>query len=343
MENQTSETSILIRILRLIPLLALAVAIVSLLLSVASRKKELTCEFTGSTRLVAVSASGVPADVRMEYHGEPVQSLTKLSFLLRNTGAAAIKLEDVRDAARLSFPRSVQVLSAVAERTSPQSFDFSPKVTDGFHDVELNFQLLNSGDEAAFSVYIINSDAAMPRFVGRIVDVPRLVFVSNAGTESPGGSQVPKNHAVRNILHGSLVIVHSLIALVVILLAGVGVVSYIELRTWRRKWGAKFDQVVQEETRKLEDKKKREDALEIAGNKVYRAHDGETLTESALKSVREGHTYMFNVQLKEANIPIQPRAPVETLGGVITMLVGLSGIAALFVFTAYLAHLSLRG
>lgn len=121
-QAQPSSTGWFSRFLKIVPVLALLVTAIGLYLSVQARKKEISCEYIGSSRLVSITAGGIPSDVKMEYHGQPVQSLSKLGFVLRNTGSAAIKRDDVLEPIKLVFPPTVRILNSTVDGTSPQQF-----------------------------------------------------------------------------------------------------------------------------------------------------------------------------------------------------------------------------
>ncbi|HWQ91773.1 MAG TPA: hypothetical protein VN673_08880 [Clostridia bacterium] len=336
--NSEPAKSKLSRILQFIPVLAVVVTLTGILITIASRKKELTCEYTGSTRLVAVSSSGLPADVRMDYHGEPVNSLTRLSFVIKNSGAAAIKQEDVRDSVKLVFPANVRVLNAAIDSTAPQWFEFQPKALPDSRTVEFGFPLLNSGDEASISVYIINSEAATPDFRGRIVDVPRFVFVSRTSDDTAAAGQLLiSSHAVRLIIHWLLILVQGFIATVFASLAVMAVVTYIKFLPWRRKWGAKYGEIVT----KLEAEYRQRNAKRVSNFDDRFAEGAEH--DALMANWRSVPPNKLRQKLREANIPKHPDPMLESFFGTLAALIGFGGLAALFGFTAYLAHIALRG
>src|SRR6266436_9952160 len=75
----------------LIPTAGVTVAIISVLLSVASRKKELTCTLLNSTRLVSENLGGISPDMRVEFRGQPIYSLFLLTFGLQRDVSAAVR------------------------------------------------------------------------------------------------------------------------------------------------------------------------------------------------------------------------------------------------------------
>jgi hypothetical protein len=107
-----------------VPIVSVTIAAIALLTTVAARKKELTVTYLGSDKLVSVDAGGLQPGLRVEYEGQPVSSLLKMNFVLRNTGATAIKGEDIKEPLALAFSKEISLLNAVLERTNPSEFTF---------------------------------------------------------------------------------------------------------------------------------------------------------------------------------------------------------------------------
>jgi hypothetical protein len=335
------------RILQIVPLVALGVAIASFVLTVAARKKEITCEYLGSSRLVAVNSSGLPSDVKVEYNGQPVTSLTKLTFLIRNSGAAAIKREDVRDPLKLVFPTQVRVLNATTDRTSPQPFEFQSKVAADSQTVVFDFALLNAGDEANVSVYIINSDPVSPVFIGRIVDVPSLIFATRVDEPANTWSGVRLgSHAVRGTVRWILVLLQSIFALLFGGLTITAVVSYIQYLPWRRQWSGRYQEVVtaaREEFKRLHPRTVRNlnDLMSDSDDDLQ--FEFERATALEMRGIHSDRSQFIQEKLREAKIPAQPSPMFESLGGVIGFTISFGGMSAAFTLAAYLSFVSLRG
>jgi hypothetical protein len=135
-----------------ISLVGIAVAITAALLTIAARKKELTCTQVNSSRLVSENLGGIHPDLHVDFRGQTIFSLTKMTFTLRNTGAAAIKAGDVIESVRLQFPPTTKLMSATLERTFPPDSKFSIAALPESKQVVFDFPLLNAGDEIIFSV-----------------------------------------------------------------------------------------------------------------------------------------------------------------------------------------------
>src|SRR2546422_9289372 len=95
MEGVNAEETPKGKVVRLLqvfmPIIGVSVAAISLLLTVAARKKELTCTLISSTRLVSENLGGVHPDLHVEFRDQPIMFLLKLRFTLWKTGDAALK------------------------------------------------------------------------------------------------------------------------------------------------------------------------------------------------------------------------------------------------------------
>jgi hypothetical protein len=235
------------RVLQWVPLLALVVAVTSLIFTFAARKKELTCTLIGTTKLVSVDVGGIHPDLKVEFHGDHVQSLTRMSFSLKNTGAAAVKAEDVREPVHLKYPASVKILSATVDKTGPQEFAFGVKAAPETSEIQCQFPLLNAGDEAIFSVYLINSEPAVPTFSGRIVDVPKLIFDDTSTQQVGLQGPIVRSYAMRTVLFYTLSILAGSLAGISFVMAIIIPTEYFKLERWKHKWREKYRQKVAEE------------------------------------------------------------------------------------------------
>src|SRR5260370_17955669 len=214
----------------LVPLAGVAVGITGVLLTVASRKKELTCTQVNSTRLVSENLGGIHPDMHVEFHGQAIFSLSKMTFSLRNTGAAAIMAKDIVEPVALAFPVSTRLMSANVEKTFPPDLKFSAGIIGG--NVVLDFPLLNRGDEALFSVYVFNSELQRPALEGRIVDVPQLVY---SEANAPTGGQRPwpfQSHATRSVVRWVLLTIYGAMAALFVGLWVGGIGSYATYLPW---------------------------------------------------------------------------------------------------------------
>jgi len=106
-EPKETEQLTITKILQIaIPIAGVSVTAISLALTLGARKKELTCAYLGVEKVVSLDVVGNDPSLKIEYQSQPISSLLKLKYVLRNTGGAAIKAEDRRKT------RSVALLPA---------------------------------------------------------------------------------------------------------------------------------------------------------------------------------------------------------------------------------------
>jgi hypothetical protein len=230
----------------LIPLASVAVGITGVLLTVAARKKEITCTLVNSTRLVNQNLGGIHPDLHVEFHGQSIFSLAKMTFDMRNTGAAAILEKDIVQPVRLVFPAGTKLMSSNVEKTFPSDLKFSARALPDSETIELEFPLLNRGDEAFFSVYVLNSEPQRPALEGRIVEVPQLIY-SEANIGAVRQSMWPfQSHATRSVVRWVLVSIYGALTLLFLGLWIGCITSYAKYLPWKRKWKDQYDEVVDE-------------------------------------------------------------------------------------------------
>jgi hypothetical protein len=335
------------RVLKLVPVIALLVAIASFSLTLAFRKKELSCAYLGTVKLVNVDVSSIDPQVRMLYRDESVQSLSQMSFRLRNTGFSSIKSEDVRKPIRLTFPEGVVILSAGIQRTAPQEFAFAAK-RDG-QSVMLEFSLLNAGDEAVFYVYIINSEPRIPSFRGRIVDVQQLLFLDSSGgsseqqaTPSEVGFLV-RSHSFRTVLYWVLILFNGFWAVLFSIVALAVPVLFVTSLVWRIKWGRRYAVAYAEFERispKSEDEKppSKEELEEEREAESFRLHAHPPLEP---RHVRR-RSRALNAFMHKQGIPRKPDASIDSLWTLAAGGIAFGGLAAICWIDVFLVRLVLR-
>ncbi len=326
----------------LIPLASVAVGITGVLLTIAARKKELTCTLVNSTRLVSENLGGIHPDVHVEFHGQPILSLSKMTFDFRNTGAAAILSKDIVEPVRLVFPAGTRLMSANVERTFPPDLKFSVAPDNGA--VELEFPLLNRGDEALFSVYLLNSDPRRPGLEGRIVDVPQLIY-TEANVAADRQSMWPfQSHATRSVVRWVLVSIYSVLT-TLFLGFWIGCIrSYASYLPWHRKWKHKYDQAVAdlEEAQHGEKSRVASDARkEDVG--VLLSPDGPLTPGAAFHStLSRAHILLgddkLEKKLKEEGIAAHPGSFVDSIGSLAGFSALLLSLAAVCSTTALVVY-----
>lgn len=236
-----SERSKLIRILQILaPIVGTGVAAIGLLIGLAASKKELACVYLGSDRLVSLDAGGVSGAVKVEYEGLTVTSLTKMRFVVRNTGSVAIKGEDVREPITLYFPKSVQLLNSSVDRTSPTQFNFQVNPDPKDNTVTCTFPLLNSGDEAYFSVFAYNSVPNVPEVRGRIVDVKEIHSLDDSQHRQADPFPFTSSIGARRVLYWVLLLFNAVLCLLWVFLFVAAIWTYVQYKIWKPKWEAKW-------------------------------------------------------------------------------------------------------
>ena len=332
----------------LIPLMGVAVGLTGVLLTLAARKKELSCTLVNSTRLVSENLGGIHPDMHVEFHGQPIFSLTKMTFDLRNTGAAAIMAKDVVEPVRLAFPPTTRLMTTSVEHTSPQDLKFSANAVPG-GDVVLEFPLLNRGDVAFFSVYVFNSEPQRPTLEGRIVDVPQLVY-SEANVSAATQNMWPfQSHATRSVVRWALVSIYSALTLLFLGICAGGVGSYVSYLPWKYKWKHLYDAALEEIEKDSREggasppaaaaQPKQDEAGDLMlarAHKLAAIRRGLLLhdTEFAEKMVRE---------LKKKGIPPHPSPMFESLGGVAAFSALMLSLASVCSTTGLIVYRALSG
>jgi hypothetical protein len=243
-DKERLTTSRLLQIL--VPIVSATVALVSLSLTIAARKKELTCAYLGGEKIISFEPSRMPADLKVELHGQGIASLEKMRFALRNTGSAAIRAEDVKESLRLVYPSTTKILNSVVDRTSPADFIFHASVAPEQSAVICDFVLLNAGDEADFSIYLYNSEATRPEFRGRVVDVRTLESVDESAYRLANPFPFIKTPNVRKVLYRGILTGSAVLAALFILVAVFSGIQFVKGRLWEQKWGERYRSLLRE-------------------------------------------------------------------------------------------------
>jgi hypothetical protein len=328
----------------LIPAAGVSVAVVSVLLSVAARKKELTCTLLNTTRLVSENLGGIDPDMRVEFRGQPIYSLSKMTFSLRNTGSAAVRAQDVSEPVHLQFPAGARLLSAVVERTLPLKFSFSAKQVSEVSQVLLEFPLLNSGDEAIFSVYVLNSEAQRPSFEGRVVDVPQLIYSESASINGAGGDWPHWSHATRTVIRRLLLGLYGVLSLAGFLFWVYEVFTKLRYMQWKPKWSKPYAEAEEEVKKKMKEEwNRRLDVRmkEAANMKPPEAQAYLQKSVAAEMSLHEMTGRALEEELRKRGIPSRPDLFAE--GGFLSFSLVFLGVAVIFAITAVVVHTALPG
>jgi len=303
----------------LVPIISASIALISLLVGIAARKKELTCTLVSSSTIVSVNPGGIHPDIKVEFRGQPIGTLSKLTFSLKNSGSGAIRVDDIKEAVRITFPSTSKVLNANVEGTSPQHFTFSVRLDPAVNTVICDFPLLNPGDEAFFSAYVQSGPSIKPLFEGRVVDVSQMLYIDRSETERNPLPRFLSSHSVRSVLRWVLVAIYCGLAL---FFAGVWIFElarHVMRSLWMKKHRIQFAKALEEIMRE-----------EAQKPKEHRRSDWSIDWDAAYK-------------VREKGAPKRPlviwRSFAGLLGGSL-LLLALSAIGAI---TASLAFVALRG
>jgi hypothetical protein len=241
-ESQKASLSRLLQ--TLVPIAGVTVAIAGIAIGYSYRKKELSAVYLGTEKVVSPEVGGVQSDLRIEFRGQNIRSLVKMSFVLRNNGAGAVRIDDVKEPVQLVFPQEVKLLNTLTEKTTPVAFLFHSTLAPDQNTVALDFLLLNSGDEAYFSVYVYNSQPQLPQLKGRIVDVRSMQLLDQSGSGIKNPLPFVTSHAARMTLFWSLFGFNlALVILFLGLFTGLGII-FFRFRRWTKIWKAKYDDAV---------------------------------------------------------------------------------------------------
>ena len=230
------------KIIPLVPVVSAGIAVIALLTSLEARKKGLTCIYLGSTNLVSVASAGLEKTLKVEISGQAVTSLVKMSFAVKNTGAAAIRSEDIKEPIGLYFPKDAKLLSAVVDRTNPPGFTFQVSLDAANNFVRCEFPLLNAGDEAYVSTYVYDSPTIVPLLKGRVVDIKGISNVDESRKQVADPFPYLASVAARKAAYWTLLISHALLLVVIVLVLSVAGREYIRWELWLRTWGGIYEE-----------------------------------------------------------------------------------------------------
>jgi len=301
---------------------------------------------------VSENLGGIHPDMRVQFRDQPIFSLTKVTFSLRNTGAAAVKAQDVVEPIRLKFPAAARLLSALVEKTSPSDLKFSVKAVPDSGEVVLDFPLFNSNDEAVFSVYIFNSEMQRPTLEGRVVDVPQMIY-SEANVSAAGQHPWPlQGRATRSVLRWPLMVLYGGLAALFTGIWVSGIVSYVSYLPWKWRWADSYKAFCDEWNSTQKEKAKalkkegtnappvEQDQYEMRHvdelGRIYSRHE---MIASGLPFLRGSR---FDKDLKEKGIPDHPHPMVESFAGLVGLSVFMAVLASTALFTMLIVHGALK-
>lgn len=281
MELKEAEKLTITKILQIaVPIASVTVAAISLFLTLGARKKELTCAYLGVEKIVSLDVVSNDPSLKIEYRNQSISSLLKLKYVLRNTGGAAIRAEDIKEPIRLTFPQDVKLLKSVVDRTLPSEFAFKASALEGENSIECTFLLLNSGDEAYFSVYIYNSPLKKAELRGRVVDVHKIVDVDESANVAAVAFPFVSNRSMRKALYAVLFLFNSVVLAAVLIIAIVAFIEFIKSKAWHKRWGAAVKEIEAELKGKVDAKDLGAEISKTLSSRGARPHPSNPLYET---------------------------------------------------------------
>lgn len=128
-----------------------------------------------------VNTDEAPAGLALTYAGEAVDTLTNVTFRLRNSGRAAFRAAQVVEPIQLRFLGAKKIfdLRVVDQAPRDLKIELTSSVPPEAPSVIVRFPLLNPGDTVTFSVLV---DQVNPRVItsARIEGVHEIEFVQDA-------------------------------------------------------------------------------------------------------------------------------------------------------------------
>jgi hypothetical protein len=132
---------------------------------------ELTLQEISSTSIV--NRVQIPNGLTLAYGGVSVENLTKLAFVLSNTGSNPVQASQVLEPPRITFKAPTRILSVQIDRVAPGGVRALSTVGPDKDWLEIGFPLLNAHDRVEFSVLL---DQSLPTYTSsaRMVGIREL-------------------------------------------------------------------------------------------------------------------------------------------------------------------------
>jgi hypothetical protein len=174
-----------------------AMLIVTVLIAVATfawehvnGRKSLEIRATSSISLL--ESDPIMDRLKITYGGTALTSLTKIRFLLVNSGARPISPADVEKAPRIDLGPSCQVLECPVASTSPPGISCELVAPNQGANIAIKLGLLNAGDSVEANVYLTGVPQWPPAVSGRIEGVKRVVFIDQTAAGATVRRTPPK-------------------------------------------------------------------------------------------------------------------------------------------------------
>ena len=111
------------------------------------------------------------------YKGKSITNITKLSFLLKNSGKLPILREHIVEPIKISFSGIRKILDVNVSSTNPDNLELHYNISEKEDYITIDFPLLNPGDFAYFSVLASGPYSVDFKTSARIVNVKDIDII----------------------------------------------------------------------------------------------------------------------------------------------------------------------
>lgn len=139
--------------------ISLIIAILGVILPIAwdyySGQKGISLTLMSQNQLISAS-TGVEG-IEISYKGTKLTALSKVVFLIENTGSKPILQSEVVSPVKITVSENANILDAMVDSKVPNNIDFFVKKSP--KDVVIDFSLFNPGDKAFVSLLISSPES----------------------------------------------------------------------------------------------------------------------------------------------------------------------------------------
>lgn len=118
-----------------------------------------------------ISSSNAVDGLEISYKGTKLSSLSRMTFLVENTGSKPILASDVVSPIKIQVSERSNVLDVIVDSRKPENLDV--QTTSSSRSVEVDFSLLNPGDTVLVSLLVDSLDKEF-KATARIADVKEI-------------------------------------------------------------------------------------------------------------------------------------------------------------------------
>jgi hypothetical protein len=127
--------------------------------------------------------------LQFSYDGRPVAALSKLSFVLANSGRTPIRSGDIVTPPTVTLP-DARVLDTHIDNVKPSNLASSTTTNSSGHSVAIAFPLLNPSDQIQFSL-LVEADRPQVDVSARIAGLTALEFIDQSGVATTTRRKIP--------------------------------------------------------------------------------------------------------------------------------------------------------